>query len=86
MVLTLLLPMGPRLTTTLQVRQVVEAPVWFVSGPRKTQGDARGSKARARVEAQLQAMGQAKGERCKSAREDMGVHRSDCPSREIVAC
>ena len=31
-------------------------------------------------------MGQAKRERCKSAREDMGVHHGDCPSRELDAC
>ena len=45
---------------------------------------ARGSKAGAKAEAQ--AMGQARRERCKSAREDMGVHHGDCPSRELDAC
>ena len=48
------------------------------------QDDARVSKAGAKVEAQ--AMAQARRQRCKSTREDMGMHHGDCPSRELDAC
>ena len=50
-------------------------------GLRKMRDGARVSKAGAKAEAK--AMGQAKRERRKSAREDMGVHHGDCPSREL---